>query len=148
MWRRLLNLWLLVFALPVHAQSWDVLRGLKPGDRVLVRDTAGKQVKGKFTAVSDDAIRLTSQRREISIEKVRVRHVKVPSSSRRLRNGLIGAGIGLAVGVTIDQTLGAIFRNESGQTSSALAATYIAPIAVFGGIAAALPAYKTIYKAR
>ena len=64
-----------------------------------------------------------------------------------MRNVLIGAGIGVALGVTIDQTLGAYFRNEAGENDGARALTYIAPIAIFSAIGAALPSYRTIYRA-
>jgi hypothetical protein len=57
---------------------------------------------------------------------------------RRVRNFVIAAAIGLAMGVTVDQTLGAYLRNETGDSHRAV--TYIAPIALFGGVAAVLPA--------
>ncbi len=50
------------------------------------------------------------------------------------------------VGATVDQTLGAYFRNESGETSGARAVTYVAPTALFGGIAAAMGSWQTVYK--
>jgi preprotein translocase subunit SecD len=65
-----------------------------------------------------------------------------------VRNILIGAGIGLAVGVAVDQTVGTYFRNEQGNNGGARAVTYIAPIALFAGIGAALSPYRTIYRAR
>jgi hypothetical protein len=124
------------------------LSGLQRGDRVLVLDSAGKEHKGTFSAVSDQGISLTSGRSEVSIERAKVRRVRIPSSSRRLRNALIGIGIGAAVGATTDQTLGVYLRNEAGESAGARVLTYIAPIALFGGIAAAVPGYKTIYRAR
>jgi hypothetical protein len=72
--------------------------------------------------------------------------VKVRSTSRRVRNLLIGAGIGLAIGITADQTLGTYLRNESGDSQRPL--MYAAPIALFGGIAGAFPAYRVVYSAR
>ena len=146
MCRPLAVLCLLGCAIPLPAQSWEELRGLRTGDRVLVLDSAGRQHKGAFASVTDDAISFTSGKSLVSVEKTRVRRVKTPSGSRRLRNALIGIGIGVAIGVTTDQTLGTLFRNEAGESSGARALTYIAPIGIFGGIAAALPAYKTIYR--
>jgi len=60
---------------------------------------------------------------------------------------LIGAGIGAALGITIDQTFGVYLRNETGETPGARAITYIAPIGIFAAIGAALPNYRTIYRA-
>jgi len=33
---------LMICGLPLHAQSWDAVRGLKPGDRVNVLDNSGQ----------------------------------------------------------------------------------------------------------
>jgi hypothetical protein len=146
--RRTASLALLAFGLPLYAQSWDALRGLKQGDRVKVLDNAGKEHEGAFQAVSADAVSLETRTGEVAIEKAKVRRVQVRAGRRRVRNLIIGAAIGVAVGVAVDSTLGAYFRNETGETSGARAITYIAPIAIFGGVAAALPAYATIYRSR
>jgi hypothetical protein len=139
---------LLACAIPLRSQSWDSLRSLKSGERVYVLDSSGKEHKGTFSRVSDEAIAFTEGKSEISLQRARVRRVRIPSSSRRLRNTLIGVGIGVAVGVTTDQTLGSYLRNESAESTGARALTYVAPIALFGGIAAALPGRKTVYRAR
>jgi len=134
--------------LPASAQPWEAIRELKPGDHVKVREAGGQEHSGAFRAVSANAITLAEGKGEVAIAKVKVRTVKVRASSRRVRNLLIGAAIGVAIGATADNTLGAYFRNESGQTEAARAVTYIAPIAIFAGIGAALPGYRTVYKAR
>jgi hypothetical protein len=82
----------------------------------------------------------------IAIERNKVRRVQVRSGARRVRNLVIGAAIGLAVGVTVDQTVGAYLRNETGDSGRGI--TYAAPIVVFGGIGAALPGYRTVYRMR
>lgn len=138
----------MIAALAAYAQSWETLRGLKPGDSVKVEETSGQEHSGALRTVSADAISLASAKGEVAIEKAKVRTVKLRASSRRMRNLLIGAAIGVAVGITVDSTLGTYFRNETGESGGARAATYIAPIAIFGGIGAALPGYKTLYKAR
>lgn len=135
---------MLACSLPLCAQSWDVLRALKPGDRIKVLDTSGQESKGAFTSASVDAITVQSGGAQIAIERPRVRRIQVRSNARRARNILVGAGIGLAIGVTVDQTVGRYLRNESGDSYRAL--TYIAPIAVLAGIPAAIPAYRTIYR--
>ncbi|HEY2016559.1 MAG TPA: hypothetical protein VGH38_23810 [Bryobacteraceae bacterium] len=134
------------FSLPLCAQSWDELHSLVPGDRINVLDTTGKELKGTFRAVSADAITVASGQSETAIERLRVRRVQVRSSSRRVRNAVIGVAIGLAIGVAVDQTLGTYLRNESGD--SGRAATYAAPIALFGGVGALLPPYRTVYRLR
>ena len=71
-----------------------------------------------------------------------MQRVQVASGSRRLRNILVGAGIGLAVGLVVDQTLGVRLRNEGNDDYRGL--FYAAPIALFGGLSAR-PAYRTVY---
>ncbi|MGE5646918.1 MAG: hypothetical protein ACM336_14115 [Acidobacteriota bacterium] len=133
---------------PLYGQNWDALRGLKAGDAVKVFETDGRQHKGTFRAVSSDAISLETQRSEMSIERSRVGRVQIRSASRRLRNALIGAGIGVATGLTVDQTLGVRIRNESNESGGARAVTYMAPIGLFAAIGGARPAYRTVYEAR
>ena len=131
----------------LRAEPWDALHTLKAGDQIRVLETSGQEHKGSFVRVSADAISLVRDKSEVLLERAHVRRVKVRSGSRRVRNTLIGAGIGLATGLVIDQTLGAYFRNESNEGSGARALTYLAPTGIAAGIAAAFPAYKTIYKA-
>src|ERR1051325_8491367 len=102
-WRPRLILVLLVFVFSLSAQSWDALNGLKPGDRISILEMAGKEHKGDFTAVSAEAISLKTSKGEVAVERARVRRVEVRSSSRRLRNTLIGVAIGVTLGVVVDQ---------------------------------------------
>ena len=137
--------------IPVAAQSgpmrsWDTVRAVKPGEQIQIRDAEGNRHHGTLTSVSADAITLQTRRGPLSIDASRVRTVQTPSSSRRLRNLVIGAAIGVGVGVAIDQSVGTYLRNESGFGPGARAVTYVAPIAVGGGLGA-LPAYRTIYRA-
>jgi hypothetical protein len=131
---------------PLGAQSWDVVRALRPGDRVKVEETSGAEHKGTVAGVTADAISVESRKSQISIDRTRVRRVLVHSSNRRLRNLAIGAAAGLAVGIVADQTLGHYLRNETGDSARPL--FYVLPIGVFGGIGAALAPYKTIYRVR
>lgn len=126
------------------AQSWDGLRVLKTGDRIRVLDMEGTERSGRFQTLSGDSLGFESSRKVVAVERARVRQVQVRSSAHRVRNALIGAGIGLAIAVAVDQTLGKEFRNEGGESFRAI--TYVAPIALFGGIGAALPGYRTIYR--
>ncbi|PYT16240.1 MAG: hypothetical protein DMG59_11005 [Acidobacteria bacterium] len=138
---------LLACGLLVSAQSWDTLRRLNPGDRVKVRDVSGQEHKGAFVSLSADNISITTGKSEMAIERSRVRRVELRSGSRRARNAMIGAGIGFAIGLIVDQTAGAYFRNEFSEGSGARAITYIAPTALFGGVGGAFPAYRTVYRA-
>lgn len=137
---------LLLLALPLCAQSWDELRGLKPGDAIKVQDSDGKEYKGRFTAVAPESISVETGKGQISIDRPRVRRVEIRSGGKRLRNTLIGAGIGIAVAVTVDQTLGTRLRNEGNDTGRGL--MYAAPIGGFTALGALPAAYTTIYRVR
>jgi hypothetical protein len=134
-------------AIPLDAQSWDGLRSLNPGDRVKVLDTSGQEQKAVFTNFSPDSIEITKGKNNLVIGRTRVRRVQQRTSSHRVRNVIIGTAIGLAIGLTVDYTLGTYLRNESGEDSGVRSITYIAPITLFGGIGAFLPAYRTVYRA-
>jgi hypothetical protein len=134
--------------LPLLAQSWESLQTLRPGDRVVVDSNGGGKLKGEFQAVTPDAIRVATERGETAVERARVRRVRVRSTARRVRHAAIAAAIGLAAGVAVDQTLGAYFRNETGENTGARVATCAAPAGVFAAVAAAVPGYRTVYRAR
>lgn len=135
-----------VCALPVHAQSWEDVRALHSGDRVKVRETNGEEHKGTVTAVTPDAISLAAGKTQVAVDRARVNRVQLHSGSRRARNIAIGVGVGLAVGIVADQTIGAYLRNESGDEGRAL--MYVAPIGLFGAIGTVLSPYRTIYRVK
>lgn len=132
----------------VSAQSWDAVRALKPGERVEVQESGGQEHSGALRAVSAESISLAAGKNEVSIERAKVRTVRVRATARRVRGLLIGAGIGLALAIAVDLTVGAHARNEGGQNDGARALTYIAPIGGLAALGAVMPGYKTVYRAR
>jgi hypothetical protein len=142
------KLLLLLFAggLTSQAQSWDALHGLQAGEKIKVAGAAREEYQGRFQAFSERGISLETGKGVVEVERGRVRRVQVRATSRRLRNLLIGATIGAAVGIAVDQTVGRYLRNETGDQYRAV--TYIAPIAVFAGIGAAIPGYRTVYRSQ
>ena len=62
-----------------------------------------------------------------------------------MRNVLIGVGVGAAISLVTDQTLGAYLRNES-NPPGARPLIWALSIAVCGGIGAAIPSYPVIYQ--
>jgi hypothetical protein len=128
------------------ANSWERLRSLRKGDAIAVIQKDFKEHKGEFTGVSDEAISIREGNAEIGIERAKVLRVVNRASSKRLRNALIGAGIGVAAGATTYYTLGTYLRNES-NPGNIQALMWVAPIAAFGGIGAAIPSHPTVYRA-
>jgi hypothetical protein len=137
---------LIVCVLPVRAQSWDVVRGLHSGDRVKVRDKDGKEHKGTVTAVTPEGISVATGKTEVALELARVKRVQIHGGARRARNIAIGAGIGVVMGIVVDQTIGAYLRNEVSDSGRPL--MYVIPIGLFGGIGAAMSPYRTIYQVK
>jgi hypothetical protein len=148
--RRRLPITILLLSLVslLHAQSWDEVRRLQPGQKVRVRDNSGVQHGGVLSAVTAESITVKTSKSEVSTERARVKRVQVSSPARRGRNIAIGAGVGIAIGAVTDQTLGTYLRNETGESSGARAATYLLPAALFGAIGAALSPYRTVYKVK
>jgi hypothetical protein len=65
--------------------------------------------------------------------------------SHRLRNALIGAGVGVAISIVTDQTVGTYLRNES-NPDGARPLIWTVPIAAGAAIGAAFPSHPTIYR--
>lgn len=126
--------------------SWDQVAKLQTGQQTRVIEKNGTEHSGRFSALTDATIVLTTATSDIAIERTRVRKIQI-KSNHRLRNALIGAGIGFATGLAIDQTIGQYFRNEAGQSSSARAFTFIVPSAV-GGIVSLTTGSRTVYQSR
>ena len=82
-----------VSVLPLAAESWDVVRSLRPGDRVKLVETSNQEHKGRVAAVTAEAISIDSGKAQLSIDRANVRRVQVRSNNRRLRNLAIGAAI-------------------------------------------------------
>lgn len=143
----LFALLLLTGATSLRAQSWTRVQALSPGTQIRIVDSSGTQLKGTLTSVTNDAISIQTGSGETAVERTRVRRVEAREGSRRLRNTLIGAGIGVAVGLVIDNSLGVYFRNEAHEGDGARALTYLVPAGVFAGIGATR-ATHTIYKSR
>jgi hypothetical protein len=139
----------LIAATLCYAQpaAWDALGSIDQGHRIRI-ETSAKKYTGAFVGASGDAIRLNAKDGQISISRTEVVRVYLQSHSSRLRNTLIGAGIGTAVGVIAWSTLGRLLRNEGAQdTESRILAP---PIAIGAAVGAVLPtgSMKKVYDAR
>ncbi len=127
------------------ADSWDLLKSLRPGDAIRVMDASGNRT-GRFVKWSAEAITMEKGKSEVALERAQVERVQVKSGARRARNAAIGGAIGLALGVLADQTLGRYARNETGETTGARVATVMAPAGLFAGIAALTSGWRTVYR--
>ena len=126
-------------------RSWDGLRSLQPGAPLLVTAKGPRTVKGAFSGWSADALTLQVKSADTRLAQDTVERVQL-RKARRLRNAVIGGGIGAAIGAVLYYTIGTYLRNE-GQPEAAQSLLVIGPAAAFAGIGAAIPSYPTLYRA-
>lgn len=126
------------------AKTWESLGSLNAGTSIEVV-TKARVEKGEFVSSSADSLTIHTKLGEQKFPRQDVLRVMAHAHSRRVRNILIGAGIGAAVGLVTDQTLGTYLRNES-NPPGARVVIWTLPIALGGGIGAALPSHSVIYR--
>jgi len=139
--------------------SWANLSVLEAGQKIQLVDTNAKKHSGTFVHVTDTAISYQETEGEQTIQKQDLRSVKVMENKHRVRNTLIGMGLGGAVGAGVGAGIGAATfhpcssqsfciqpAGKGGQTGIA-AAFGFAGGAVVGAVVGALsPSHSTIYR--
>src|SRR5215831_5550108 len=130
-------------ALPL-SETWESLGKVNSGAPIEVV-TSDRVERGEFVSSSTESLTIQTRRGEQRFLRQEVVRVVSRRQSRRLRNVLIGVGVGAAIGLVTDQTLGTYLRNES-NPGSARPLIWILPIALCGGIGAAFPSYPVIYR--
>lgn len=145
--RVLASLCLLAGGLQASSSDWSNLKLLHPGENLTLDQTDGRRVNCAFVAVAEDSLTVRTDSSETAVSRSNVARVTARSRTKRLRNALIGFGVGLGVSLVTDKTLGAYLYNESTYESGARAAVWALPPALFGGIGAAIPSHPVVYKA-
>lgn len=120
--------------------DWKGISNIGQGHKIRV-ETSTKKYKGAFLTISDTALKLNFKDGEVSVPRAEVLRVYSQSQSHRLRNTIIGAAIGTAIGIALYFTLGALIRNESGEET---APYLIGPIAAGAALGAVLPTGKMV----
>lgn len=133
----------LVLGAPV-SKTWESLGQLNSGTAIEVV-TNDRAEQGEFVSISTESLTIHTRHGEQKFLRPEVVRVVSRRQSHRTRNVLIGLGVGAAIGLVADRTLGAFLRNE-GNPASARPLIWTLPIAVCGGIGAALPSYSVIYR--
>ena len=134
------------FAQSSQTSAWNIVGAVEQGRRIRV-ETSVKKYTGTFGNLSDVAIMLQSETGQVSIPRSEVVRVYAQSQSHRVRNTLIGVGVGAAIGIATYGTLGTLLRNEGGENTGVLIA---APTGIGAAIGAVLPTggMKKIYDAK
>ncbi len=132
-------------------ESWDNLQQLRAGQKIQVVDMNMKSLKGTFLTVSDEALSLQVGGDDVAIQRPDVFRVSSREKNKRLRNALLGLGIGGAAG-----GVGMWLAVREAQPISRFRGEYydIAKwiflplgLGVGTGIGAAIPSHPTIYRA-
>jgi hypothetical protein len=122
--------------------SWSNLSKLHSGQKIQVVGTDSKKHSGTFLSFTDTAISYHDAAGDQTIEKLNVSSVKLMEIKHRVRNSLIGAGVGVAAGTgigigvhkgnTLDEAAGGVLGAIIGLASGAV-------------VGALLPTHDTIY---
>jgi|SRR6185312_13777347 len=133
----------LLLAAP-DSTTWESLSQLKSGAsvEVITRDRAEK---GEYLSSSSESLSIRTPNGEQKFLRPDVVRVISRRPLRRLRNMLIGGGIGVAIAAVTDATLGTRLRNESNPENARLLIWSI-PIAGGAAIGALRSGHKVIYQ--
>jgi len=124
-------------------KTWDAVGRLRPGTPVKVVTSTASEI-GQVVSSSTENLTIRTNRGEHNFARSDIIRVTSRTRSKRVRNMLIGAGIGVGVGLLADRTIGTYIRNES--NSSGRPFIWTVPIAAGAGIGAAFPGYPVIYQ--
>lgn len=92
------------------AQSdWAVVRGLKPGARILVVERSGADTKGRVNRASDTELYLDKGR---TVHRDNVARVYLTRRGSLLKRAMIGAAAGAGIGVAIGVGITAATRGD------------------------------------
>lgn len=84
--------------IPAQSNDWAIVKQLVPGQDVKVQLVSGKSYRGAVKSVSDDSILVEKNH---LVQRQDVRRVLLPKPNHRLRNTLIGLGVGAGTGLAI-----------------------------------------------
>jgi len=96
----------LVAAGQAPPSSWDSVKKIAPGTEVSVTAGNSKPVRGKLEVVTDTNLVIGKSSAAHSFLKGDVHSVSVKEKGHRVRNVLVGMGVGLAAGLGIGAAIG------------------------------------------
>ena len=139
----------LTTACPSRAQtnqaSWDSLKVLQSGQKIQVLETNSTKLSGTFLNFSDAAISVEAGSGPQTLQRAAVKSVRLMENKHRLRNTLVGAGVGAGAGAGITA---AAWESDGFAGGKGTGAAVGAGIGALGGAAvgALLPSHDMIYR--
>ncbi|MDP9171980.1 MAG: hypothetical protein M3N54_15290 [Acidobacteriota bacterium] len=111
---------LFTFQIKAQTQSWSSVKAISPGTEI--RIAGASPIHGTLQTVSDDTLVINSTTGSKTFDRPQITRVSVKKTSHRMRNTLLGAGVGavggLAVGAASDHSCapsGCFFGNNFGK---------------------------------
>ena len=141
-----------IFSVSLPAQelgehSWENLQQVRVGQKIEVVDTNLKKLKGTFLSFSDEAISLRVKKQEVGVQRLNVFRVSAREHSKRLRNTLIGLGIGAAAGAVVGAAAVAGKPRQAGERRLSMVIGTLIGAGAGTVVGAAFSGYQTIYRA-
>jgi hypothetical protein len=79
--------------------SWENVKMLAPGTPIQVAAGTSKPIVATLESVTDSELVISSANGPQTFPRPQIMRVSVPKKSRRLRNAMIGLGVGTAAGI-------------------------------------------------
>jgi hypothetical protein len=79
--------------------AWENVKHLTPGTDVRVKLMDGRTLRGGFESATDDALMMGTANSQETLNRAMIAKVSIRGKNHRLRNTLIGFGVGAAGGL-------------------------------------------------
>lgn len=126
--------------------SWENVMKLEPGTQVLAVLSDKRTIHGPIRDVTDDSIVMSRGKMQETIVRNSVVRIAMRRKGHRMRNTLIGLGVGAGAGLTV----GGIYAQTCTGFLCGIGAVVFVPIGLVGGaaIGAALPTggWQDVYR--
>ena len=104
----------LAFSQQASSNNWTVVQQIKTNEKILVKQTNGKEVKGSMIEATDTTLTIDRDGKPFSIPRADVRQVYViEGKAQKGKWALIGAGVGAGVGAAIGRSKYSVNRDDS-----------------------------------
>lgn len=135
---------------PLRAANsrWENLRILRPGQQIRVVLNDAKSYQGEFQALTDEGITLRRAAGEQRFARNDVLRIYFRSKNHRVRNMVIGVGIGAVLAALAVKANSSTWFENTGMRD--IGWVWPVGLGVFGGIGAAIPTggWHEVYRAR
>ncbi len=117
------------------AAKWESLKMLPPGIELRVSSMAsGKPVQGTLKSITESDLVLMRGAHAESLARTEITHVSARQKGHRLRNALVGLGVGLAAGALIGLGIGHVQASSCQKSNGGWCGLDTAAGAALGGI--------------